>query len=207
MKTTELRIVTSKIDPERAAKATISNLAELRLVGPKLRGYAIVFDAISLDLGGFVERVARGAVELAGDVLATLNHRIDNLLGRTSSGTLELTVDEVGLSYSVKLPDTSAGRDVRELVSRGDLEGSSFTFEVSEQKWSKVNDRDLRTLTKIRVSEVGPVTLPAYPDTDVALRALTLDGATDRARSAAEALQRIKQRRRGDELLWRVSGD
>jgi len=205
MKDPEMRILTLELNPE--VQATVSHLAELRLRGNKLTGYAIVFEALSLDLGGFVERVARGAVELASDVLATLNHRIDNLLGRTSSGTLAVTIDDVGVAYSIDLPQTSAGRDVRELVTRGDLKGSSFVFEAEAQKWSKVGEKDLRTLTKIRVAELGPVTLPAYPDTSVAMRARTLDGATERARAAADALRRIRQRRAGDALLWRLNGE
>lgn len=199
------RRITSRLI-QAGTQATVSQLAEIRLrPDGHLTGYAIVWDALSLDLGGFVERVSRGAVELDADVLATYNHRLDQLLGRTASGTLSVTLDDTGLAYDVTLPDTGAGRDVRELVRRGDVVGSSFTFATMDQKWTKVagTDTQLRTLTKIRVSEVGPVTAPAYPDTSVATRSMTLAGASEQAAAAAAAMLE-NQRRRTEGLLWRL---
>jgi len=161
-------------DNSLIGRFTVDPAAELR-VAPDgtLEGYAVVYDALSLDLGGFVERFAPASVELAGDVLATFNHSVGSILGRSSSGTLALELNETGLRYRVKLPDTGAGRDVRELVRRGDVRGSSLTFDMLEEKWGKVGEEALRTLTRVKVKELGPVTLPAYPDTTAAVRSLT----------------------------------
>lgn len=146
--------------------------------GPgKLGGYAAVFNRLSQNLGGFVERVDPGAFtkSLADDlpVMARYNHDGNWLLGTTESHTLRLSVDGTGLPYEIDLPDTQAGRDVATLASRGDLRFSSFAFETIEDEWS-VTDQGfpLRTLLAVRLIDVAPVNNPAYRDTTTGLRSL-----------------------------------
>ena len=118
----------------------------------------------------FTEVIRPGAFIRAGqaprDVVSTFNHSLDRLLGRTSSGTLRLTETPAGLAYEVDLPEAAA--DVRELLARGDLKGSSFTAFARKdgEKWSK----DVRELTGLDLVEVGPVVLPAYPDSSASIR-------------------------------------
>lgn len=143
----------------------------------RLVGYALKFDKLSQNLGGFVERVAPGAVDksLADglDVLARWNHDDAYLLGRTSSGTLSLSTDQVGLEYVVDLPDTTAGRDVAELARRGDVSQSSFAFQLVEDEWGQTEQgMPLRTLRAIKLVDVAPVNSPAYLDTTSAVRSL-----------------------------------
>ena len=146
--------------------------------GPgRLAGYALKYDKLSRDLGGFVERVAAGAVDksLADglDVMARYNHDDDKLLGRTSSGTLTLRSDDTGLWYEAELPDTQWGRDVAALAARGDVSQSSFAFYTIDDDWSETEaGYPLRTLNKVRLVDVAPVNTPAYPDTSVAMRSL-----------------------------------
>jgi len=107
------------------------------------------------------------------DVRALFNHDTSSVLGRTKSGTLALSVDEVGLVFVCQIPDTQVGRDVRTLVARGDIDGCSFGFRVVK---SKVTHRDgqpsIRTLLEVELFEISPaVTFPAYEQTEVALRA------------------------------------
>ncbi|MFJ4488573.1 phage major capsid protein [Streptomyces diastaticus] len=137
----------------------------------RLNGYAVVFDSPTL-IGTFTESIAPGAWTNTGDdVLATWNHNSDNVLGRTRSGTLTLTVDSVGVRYDVDLPDTELGRSVHELVKRGDVYGSSFTFIADAEEWDYSGDIAHRTVTAMRVVELGPVHTPAYPDASVSARA------------------------------------
>lgn len=154
--------------------------AELRaeLRGNTLRGHAAVFDQIA-DLGTFgleqLSRTAFGKV-LASEKLDTralFNHDPSQLLGRTSAGTLRLSTDSDGLEFEVDLPDTSTGRDVRELVERGDITGASFGFIPGEDEWTRSADgRRLRTHVSIaELLDVSPVTFPAYDGTTVSLRA------------------------------------
>jgi HK97 family phage prohead protease len=200
MQKAERRIFTAL---EADGELTVAPEAELRVASSgELEGYAVVFDKLSHPMGGFVERVARGAVELASDVVATFNHNLAQLLGRTGSGTLSVTVDEVGVRYQVKLPKTTAGADVRELVRRGDVFGSSFTFQTIEQAWTKLKGTDLRTLLKIKVSELGPVSFPAYPDTTAAVRALAeLGGGSPSTSASSAALRHLRRRQDLAELL------
>lgn len=104
------------------------------------------------------------------DVVCLANH--DGLpLGRRSAGTLRLGKDDVGLTLDNDLPDTSLGRDVRELVRRGDLRSMSFGFIVTDEDWSNLDDgSQLRTIRDVDLFDVSVVTFPAYAGTDLALR-------------------------------------
>ncbi|MEU2191735.1 phage major capsid protein [Streptomyces fimicarius] len=145
----------------------------------KLSGYAVVFNSPTL-IGTFTESIAPGAwTNTSDDVLATWNHDSGSILGRTRSGTLTLTVDSIGIRYDVALPDTELGRSVHELVKRGDVYGSSFTFIADAEEWDYSGDIPHRTVTAMRVIELGPVHTPAYPDATVSARALERGNMTD----------------------------
>lgn len=157
---------------------------EVRTAGRRIEGYAATFGS-EARLGGFVETIAPGAFRaaLAGDVLAMLDHDPGKVLGRTRSGTLRLTEDARGLAFSLDLPDTQAGRDVLALAERGDLGGMSFGFTVPKGGESWQGER--RTLRTIALREISVVQAwPAYPDTQIALRALKGQAEAERRRRA-----------------------
>ncbi len=139
-------------------------------------GYAAVFDSLSDDLGGFRETIKRGAFRksIAGgaDVRALVGHDSSKILGRSSAGTLRVKEDRHGLSYEIDVPDTSAGRDIATSIERGDVSGSSFQFRTIEDRWRTVDGEEQRELVEVELIDVSPVTYPAYPATDVALRSL-----------------------------------
>ncbi|MFJ6617210.1 HK97 family phage prohead protease [Kitasatospora sp. NPDC091335] len=146
-----------------------------------ISGYAVRFNELSHDLGGFRERIAPAAWTPAtdrSDVLATFNHNVDYVLGRRSSGTLRLTADASGIRYEIDVPNTQAGQDVAELIRRGDVVGSSFTFRVDPGGQERASDDDpetglpVRVITSMTVYELGPVTNPAYPTTTTSARSL-----------------------------------
>ncbi|MHC4193865.1 MAG: HK97 family phage prohead protease [Planctomycetota bacterium] len=153
---------------------------ELRVLGdasPKITGYAAKFNKWSVDLGGFTEKIAKGAFDRAlaeSDVRALKNHDPNLLLGRTASKTLRLTANAVGLKFAVDVPNTTTGADTVEEIKRGDLSGCSFSFRVAEDDWKYLKDGTVqRTIMEIdQLFDVGPVTYPAYPDTTVAARSL-----------------------------------
>lgn len=139
-------------------------------------GYAAVFNRQSKNLGGFVERIDPGAFNASrGDgwpeVIARYNHDDNMLLGTTTAGTLRLEIDGTGLDYRVSPP--SAMSQVMEWVERGDVNKSSFAFRTIEDDWA-VNDQGfpMRTLLRVQLVDVAPVTIPAYADTSAALRSL-----------------------------------
>lgn len=144
--------------------------------GPgKIRGYAANFDAYSVDLGGFREKLAPGCFRdclAAGDDPRCLRNHDDNmLLGRRSAGTLALDEDSEGLVFECELPDTQAGRDTAESIRRRDITGCSFQFTIAEASWDFSVEVPLRTVTRVgKLYDVGPVTFPAYESTSVDMR-------------------------------------
>ena len=94
--------------------ATIDGIA-----GNRVAGHAVVFNVRSRDLGGFQEIVRPQAVDRAlradARIVALYNHDTAKVLAHTPE-TMTLTKDSLGLAFSMALPDTSAGRDVFDLV-------------------------------------------------------------------------------------------
>lgn len=142
----------------------------------KLVGYAAVFNKLSEMMWGFRERIAPGAFKKTlreNDILAFWNHNSDIVLGRTRSETLSLREDSTGLSVEIDPPETDTIRDlVVEPVRRGDVDQMSFGFNVLRDKWEEVDGELIRTLLEVRLYEVSPVAMPAYPQTSVSVRAI-----------------------------------
>ncbi|BBY43242.1 HK97 family phage prohead protease [Mycolicibacterium celeriflavum] len=177
---------------------------ELRseITGDKLTGRAAVFSQYA-DFGSYLETLATTAFDAtladpATDVRSFYQHDSARLLGRQSSGTLRLSTDSTGLHFELDIPDTSDGRDLRELVKRGDLTGMSFGFIAGQEDWGHTPDgRELRTHTSVaRLIEVSPVSQPAYAGTSVQLRSLSdiparPNGQTQIIRAKARAHRKV----------------
>jgi HK97 family phage prohead protease len=166
-------------------------------------GYAAKFGVTSLDLGKFTERIAPSAFGLVSErrgrrktleTRALFNHNADMPLAKYP-GTLKLSVDDVGLRYEFPVPDTSYGRDLAANIRDGIVTGSSFSFTVPKdgESWSVEDGKSVRTVTRVdSLIDVGPVTYPAYPDTDarVAKRSYDHFRKSNEARTARR--QRLK---------------
>lgn len=145
----------------------------------KIEGYALVFDSMSVDLGGFREKIEPAALDGVlerSDVLALFNHNPERGVlarSRQGEGTLELTIDEKGLRYSFEAPNTALGDEVLEGVRRGDIAGSSFAFTVEKDSWEKNGEEVTRTIQRFgQIFDVSPVIHPAYEQTSVDARGL-----------------------------------
>jgi uncharacterized protein len=148
---------------------------------PKIRGLAAAYGKLSLDLGGFKEIIEPGAFDRVLsrknlDVVAFFDHD-GQPLGRTTSGTLRLAVDDRGLNYENDPPDTQLGRDLQTLIRRRDLFGSSFAFTVEPKGEVWTHDEKGTTTRTIRefsgLYDVSVVTHAAYGKaTSVAVRSL-----------------------------------
>jgi len=149
---------------------------------PQIVGYGAVFYRAG-DAGteyelwrNVVERVAPGAFASAlkrpDDVRALFNHDPNFVLGRSSAGTMTLSVDERGLRYTIDPPDTQQARDLMASIERGDISGSSFSFSVNKESWSDPADGgpEVRTIEDVTLFDVGPVTFPAYEATSTGMR-------------------------------------
>ena len=138
-------------------------------------GYAAVFNSLSEDLGGFREKIDPGAFAdtlNADDVRALKNHNSDYVLGRNKSGTLTLSEDQRGLKIDIMPPDAQWATDLMVSIDRKDIDQMSFGFRTTEQRWEGEYPEEIRTLMKVQLFDVSPVTFPAYPDTEVGLRSL-----------------------------------
>ena len=141
-----------------------------------IEGYAIVFNSLSNDLGGFREIIEQGAItdELIknSDILCLMNHDIKKgVLARSyqGRGSLKLDIDEHGLHYSFEAPKTALGDEVLEGIRRGDISKCSFAFVCGEDNWTKdENGEYIRHVKKIKnLYDVSLVYHPAYDETEV----------------------------------------
>lgn len=142
-----------------------------------LLGTAVVYNSWSDPICGyFVEQMIPGCFDdcLAGspDVICTVDHNTSLLLGRTASSTLKLVNSDTGLTVEVVPPDTTTGRDIRELIKRGDIKGMSFTFECLTDDWNYNDGKPARSVLKANLFEVAFVATPAYPSTSVDMRSV-----------------------------------
>lgn len=143
---------------------------------PMIKGHAAVFDQLSVNLGGFREKISLGAFAKTiekDDVRALWNHNPDYVLGRTKSKTLSLAEDNKGLAIEIEPPNTQWARDLMETIKRGDVDQMSFAFTTVKDSWEhKEGKESIRTLVEVELFDVSPVTFPAYPQTDVKVRSV-----------------------------------
>lgn len=150
-----------------------------------IEGYAIVFGVRSRLLADYWENyyevIEQGAITEEQlremDIKMTMWHNREKLLARSNKGegTLKLTVDKVGVKYEFEAPDTADGNNALELVRRGDLAGSSFTFWSDERSSVRytTDDEDILTRHVERIDKVFEMTIasdPAYTETNVTAR-------------------------------------
>lgn len=142
-----------------------------------VEGYAIVFNSLSLDLGGFREIILPEAIDGVierSDILALLNHdKTRGILARSKQGkgSLTLEIDEKGLKYRFEAPHTALGDEVLEYLRRGEITSSSFAFTIDEDMWEKNGEEYIRTIKSFKqLFDISPVFSPAYEATTACKR-------------------------------------
>ena len=169
---------------------SFTDIAAPKLDGRTIEGFAAVFDQeshLNFDpktKSFFIEVIERGAIadELlqACDIKALLEHDKKKMLARSRAGmvggSLSLMINDYGLGYKFIAPNTPEGDYAVEMISRGDLFGSSFAYATNEKKnvtYKKVDGVIYRIVHKIDlIADVSIVSDPAYYGTDVTLRSL-----------------------------------
>jgi HK97 family phage prohead protease len=142
-----------------------------------VEGYALLFETSSDGLN-FEEVISREALEgviARSDVFALLNHSKERgILARSinGAGSLTLEVDEKGLLYRFDAPNTALGNELLENLRRGEINQSSFAFDVDSDKWERKSDGTWkRTINQIgHLYDVSPVYNAAYSKTSVYMR-------------------------------------
>lgn len=195
--------MTTKIERRNLRQELASITLETRSEGGKryVEGYAAVFHNSSDPMGtqfemwdGYIERILPGAFDRAAredDCRCLFNHSANFVLGRTKSGTMTLSIDSRGLKYSCEVPDTQWGRDTLISIERGDLSGSSFSFEVLRESMTRDGEVVYRDILEAKLYDVGPVTFPAYLGTDTSVAKRCLE-----SWQAEQRINRLKARGR-----------
>ena len=140
--------------------------------GPsRIVGRAVLYGELSLDLGGWREIIVPGAFDVADkDIRSLWQHDSSMVLGRTTAGTMTLTVDERGIYPDITPPNTTWAQDAMVSMKRGDVSGFSFGFMVDEDNWVVTGREIVRQVLRAQLIEVSPVTFPAYPTTSAQVR-------------------------------------
>ena len=183
----------------RAAGADTENAGNI------VEGLAAVYEQetrIADVFGEFIEVIRKGAFDETDfdDVRLLVNHDFNGIaLARSrrnnksdKPNTMQLFVDENGVNIKADL-DTENNEQARALysaITRGDMDGMSFCFYVSEdnQRWSKRDGVKVREILKVdKVIEVSAVNFPAYGGTNINSRSLDSDRrALENARAALD---------------------
>lgn len=183
--------------------------------GLTLDGYAAVFnDPTRIDSweGRFDEQIARGAFRKSLSERTPrlqFDHGYHPLIGSIPIGRItSITEDQRGLHVVARMADNWLIEPLRDAIADEAVDGMSFRFSVVRETWHTPDGKEvpaeqvttrlwdgdemlLRTLREVKVSEVGPVVWPAYENTTVGVRSVTIDLGS--LRSDPEQIRRLEQ--------------
>lgn len=140
-----------------------------------IEGYINKFNTRSQYMGFYEEVDSHAFDNTLSDghnIFGLYNHDYDKILGSTRTGSLNLSIDDIGLRFSLSInPNVSYAKDVYELVKSGEAEGCSFGFIALDDSWSILDDgTELRTLTNMHLIEATITPMPAYLSSEVSCR-------------------------------------
>lgn len=145
-----------------------------KIEGRTVSGYAARFNVLSKPIpgweGSFREQILPGAFDSRGDVSLFWMHDFSQPVANTKSGTLVVTVDEIGLRYEATLGETAPDTHRLDLIKRKVVNEMSFGFRVPKGGDSWNTDRSVRTLKRIELREISLVEVGAYPGTSAEAR-------------------------------------
>ena len=162
-----------------------------------IQGYAIrfnepaVFDVDGVEYREVIDPRALDKTDMR-DVPLRYNHS-DNVMvmARTRNKTLQLIKDDEGLRILADLANTTAGRDLYELIKRGDVDKMSFAFTVARDDYD-VETRTRRILAVDKIFDVSAVDSPAYETTSISVRSY-FEVEAEKQRIALERAARRKR--------------
>lgn len=166
--------------------------------GLTIEGYGAVFNSVTyIDSweGSFEEEILPGAFRKSlreRMPKMQFDHGQHPLLGSLPLGRWTKAEDDArGLFVSGRLSDNWLVQPFRDAIRDEAVEGMSFRFSVVRDQWFDRDGKKLadalvdellwmpgdraplrRKLLEVKVSEVGPVTWPAYEDTEVGVRSI-----------------------------------
>jgi HK97 family phage prohead protease len=168
--------------------------------GLTLEGMAAMFgQSTEIDSweGSFTEQIRAGAFKKSlreRSPVMQFDHGRHPLIGSLPIGRIEdLRETDEGLYVAGRITDNWLMQPVRDAIAEGSVNGMSFRFSVVREEWTdgqgkRVRPEELdallwnpgergplmRTLTEVKLHELGPVVFPAYAGTSVGVRARDL---------------------------------
>jgi len=147
-------------------KITRSELTDNEMI---ICGYAVVF-ADTYEFSDWTERIDPKAFDDVdmSDTLLLRDHDYSRVLGRNNVN-VRIEVDDIGLFFEAKLPQTELSRETFELVKSGICTQCSFGFRRGEIQTDYSNKSEII----IKISDLYELTItpiPAYRSTVVTTR-------------------------------------
>lgn len=161
-----------------------------------IEGYFVRFDDKYQLWDKTYETISPNAFDntLNRDIVSLWNHDSNYPLGRTTNGTLNLRVDNVGLFGTVEInSEDSFAMDAYARVQRKDVKQCSFGFDIIKE--TTITHEDGATefrLEELLLYEVSPVTFPAYELTSISARKNDFEALRQRTIDAQK--QKLKER-------------
>ena len=160
--------------------------------GPMISGYFNVYNSVYEIAPGISESFAPGAFSnaIGGDIRALINHDSTLVIGRTTSGTLQLREDSHGLWGDIKInPKDQDAMNLHARAERGDVNQGSIKFSIVNEETDFRDDGSVHWIIKEAIlREVSVCTFPAYEATSIFARSAERDALI------AEWLERWKVR-------------
>lgn len=164
-----------------------------------IEGYFAIFGGQYWLWDDAYETIEPGAFNLERDldVRVLTNHDTTLVLGRTTAGTLTLSVDNRGLWGSVIINRNDQDAvNLYERVKRGDVSQCSFGFDILDEDVEyREGAPTVWHIREVKLWEVSVVTFPAYTDTEVQARRDDLETIKQR-RAEAWRTETLKKLRR-----------
>lgn len=138
-----------------------------------VRGYAAVFRTPSEPLWGeWREQIQPGAfaesLVAERDIYALWQHDPAQPIASRDAKSLKLEEDDNGLRVEVRFGDSDLEKFWYSKIADGTIRRMSFGFATIEERQDY--EAKMRTLVKVKLYEVSPVTWPAYGGTSISAR-------------------------------------
>lgn len=185
----------------RSAPFTLTRADDEDGDGLTIEGYGAVFDSVTLIdswEGTFEEVIAPGAFRKSlreRTPKMQFDHGSHPLLGSLPLGRWDIAEEDArGLHVVGRLSDNWLIQPFRDAIRDEGVEGMSFRFSVVREEWRDKDGKLVkpdellellwmpgergplrRALKEVKVPEVGPVVWPAYEETSVGVRSITID--------------------------------
>lgn len=159
-----------------------------------LVGYAIVWNVLSSDRGGYRVRCLPNSARFATPTFALYGHDFKDVVGKTSNGTLRITPDSYGVRVEIDMPNTTCGRDLLVSVRDRDVDGMSFSMVNGPEKSDEriEGGQKIIDVSSFLVDEVTITAIPAFRETTIATAPPATAASYDASRDPHLWLQKLR---------------